>query len=150
MNLIGKPEVSQREGSAPAVNPCDLYQIQARRVGRTDDAAWFDMEEIAPIPAGHAARAVLELNAAVPAFVYRSVLCKSDSLQSGGDEDSAGRVAKDIKMFCAGVGADRMVTLTFRAGGAGRVLPLRRYFRRSSFLLSLSFSAARLPIFVAM
>jgi hypothetical protein len=49
------------------------YQVQARRVERQDDAAWFDMEEVRPMSRKASQRAVDELHRAVPAFVYRAV-----------------------------------------------------------------------------
>jgi hypothetical protein len=49
------------------------YQVQARRVERQDDAAWFDMEEVRPMTRKASQKAVDELNKAVPAFVYRAV-----------------------------------------------------------------------------
>nr|WP_315393971.1 hypothetical protein [uncultured Duganella sp.] len=60
-----------------------IYQVQARRKGRTDDAAWFDMEEIRPLPSDQAARCVNALNGSVPDFVYRAVLV------AGGVDESA-------------------------------------------------------------
>ena len=54
------------------------YQVQARRKGRTDDDAWFDMEEIRPLPSDQVARCVSALNGSVPDFVYRAVLVRGD------------------------------------------------------------------------
>lgn len=52
------------------------YQLQARRKDRTDEAAWFDLEEIAPLPSDQAARAVFDLNANDQVFVTRAVLVR--------------------------------------------------------------------------
>lgn len=49
------------------------FQLQARRVDRLDDAAWFVMEEVRPMSRKASATAVEQLNSAVPAFVYRAV-----------------------------------------------------------------------------
>lgn len=50
-----------------------LYQVQARRVDRSDDAAWFSVEEIRPLPSDQAERAVSELNCCQTAFAYRAI-----------------------------------------------------------------------------
>jgi hypothetical protein len=57
-----------------------IYQVQARRKGRIDDDAWFDMEEILPLQSDQARRCVSALNGSVPDFVYRAVLV------AGGDD----------------------------------------------------------------
>lgn len=50
------------------------YQVQARRVERQDEAAWFDLEEVRPMSRKASGKAVSELNKTVPAFVYRAVV----------------------------------------------------------------------------
>jgi len=50
------------------------FQLQARRIEREDDAAWFVMEEVRPMSRKASATAVEQLNKAVPAFSYRAVL----------------------------------------------------------------------------
>jgi hypothetical protein len=49
------------------------FQIQARRVERADESAWFDMEEIRPMSRKASDQAVSDLNRGVPAFAYRAV-----------------------------------------------------------------------------
>ena len=49
------------------------FQIQARRVERIDEAAWFDMDDIRPMSRKLSEKAVADLNKAVPAFAYRAV-----------------------------------------------------------------------------
>lgn len=66
--------VSSQTAMLPQDNLHDRFCVEARRVGDASDSAWFDVEAILPLPADQARRAVADLNAAVPAFVYRAVL----------------------------------------------------------------------------
>lgn len=75
------------------------YQIQARRKGRTDDVAWFDMEEILPLPSDQASRCVAALNVSVPDFVYRAVLV-------------AGELGESLPPVAAGCLVERIIPLT--------------------------------------
>ena len=49
------------------------FQLQARRIERQDDAAWFLMEEVRPMSRKASLVAVEQLNKAVSAFRYRAV-----------------------------------------------------------------------------
>lgn len=80
LNPRGKPMGSQSVNAVESIQMSPIYQVQARRKGRTDDAAWFDMEEILPLPSDQVRRCVSALNGSVPDFVYRAVLV------AGGDD----------------------------------------------------------------
>jgi hypothetical protein len=49
------------------------FQIEARRVERQEETAWFVMEEVRPMSRKASVVAVDQLSEAVPAFAYRAV-----------------------------------------------------------------------------